>query len=90
MGNFLGTNVNYGAATTSAVFKKELPDDNIHKCYKAVTGDEISNQDMCLPQCKDEYKPAIPSLLEIPTFKPSEKFIESVFDDTLVLLDPCK
>ena len=90
MGNFQDTNIKYGAATTDVVFKKEIPEDNIHKSYKAVTGDEISNQDTCLPHCKDEYKPAIPSLLEIPTFKPPEKYIESVFDDTLVLLDPCK
>ena len=78
------------AATIGAVFKKELPEDNIHKSYKAAIGDEYSNKDMCLSQCKEEQKPVIPSLLEIQTFKPPEKYIESVFDDTLVLLDPCK
>jgi hypothetical protein len=86
----LELNPKYDAAITGVVNKKELPEVNIHKSYKAVLGDEHSNKDMRLPQCKDESKPTIPSLLEIPTFKPPEKYIESVFDDTLVLLDPCK
>ena len=40
--------------------------------------------------CDVEKPPPIPSLLEIQTFKPLENRTEPVFDDTLVLLDPCK
>ena len=39
---------------------------------------------------KPSIDSAIPSLLEIPNLSSTDTKIEAIFDDNLVLLDPCK